>query len=130
MYNALAVLREVFVLEKDSLNQRIRDGLLLDAYGPLLTEKQRLACELVLINDLSLAEAAESLEVSRQGVHDLVARSREHMEELESSLRLIEKDAQLETAAELLENNKELLPLEFYIKMKETLKTTTEASER
>ena len=116
-------------MERDSLNQRIRDGLLLDAYGPLLTEKQRLACELVLISDLSLAEAAESLEVSRQGDHDLVARSRERMEELEGSLRLLEKDAQLETAAELLEENQAKLPREFYIKMKETLKTTTEASE-
>ena len=117
-------------MERDSLHQRIRDGLLLDAYGPLLTEKQRLACELVLVNDLSLAEAAESLEVSRQGVHDLVARSREHMEELESSLRLLEKDEQLEAAAELLEEHKEKLPQLFYIKMKQILKTTTEASER
>ena len=78
--------------ELNSLQQRIRDGLLLDAYSSLLTEKQRLACEMTLLQDLSLSEAAESLGVSRQGVHDLVTRSREHMENCERSLGLIEKN--------------------------------------
>ena len=52
--------------DTDPLFQRIRDGRLLDLYGSLITEKQRLACEMVLLGDFSLAEAAESLKVSRQ----------------------------------------------------------------
>ena len=94
----------------NSLAQRIRDGLLFDAYGSLLTEKQRSACEMVLIQDLSLAEAAQNLCVSRQGVHDLLTRSREHMESIEGSLGILEKDALLEEIGELTDRNKERLP--------------------
>ena len=45
--------------DTDPLFQRIRDGRLLDLYGSLITEKQRLACEMVLLGDFSMAEAAE-----------------------------------------------------------------------
>ena len=104
--------------ELNSLQQRIRDGLLLDAYSSLLTEKQRLACEMTLLQDLSLSEAAESLGVSRQGVHDLVTRSREHMENCERSLGLIEKNNILEEMENYLDENKDRLPQDFYDKIK------------
>ncbi len=104
--------------ELNSLQQRIRDGLLLDAYSSLLTEKQRLACEMTLLQDLSLSEAAESLGVSRQGVHDLVTRSREHMENCERSLGLIEKNNILEEMENYLDENKDRLPQDFYDKFK------------
>ena len=104
--------------ELNSLQQRIRDGLLLDAYSSLLTEKQRLACEMTLLQDLSLSEAAESLGVSRQGVHDLVTRSREHMENCERSLGLIEKNNILEEMENYLDENKDRLPQDFYDKVK------------
>ena len=67
--------------ERDSLNQRVRDVLLFDNYGQRLTEKQRLACEMILMRDFSLAEAAEALGVSRQGVHDHDAPALQHMAE-------------------------------------------------
>ena len=35
-----------------------------------------MACEMILMQDLSLSEAAEALGVSRQGVHDLITRAR------------------------------------------------------
>ena len=104
--------------ELNSLQQRIRNGLLLDAYSSLLTEKQRLACEMTLLQDLSLSEAAESLGVSRQGVHDLVTRSREHMENCERSLGLIEKNNILEEMENYLDENKDRLPQDFYDKFK------------
>ena len=104
--------------ELNSLQKRIRDGLLLDAYSSLLTEKQRLACEMTLLQDLSLSEAAESLGVSRQGVHDLVTRSREHMENCERSLGLIEKNNILEEMENYLDENKDRLPQDFYDKFK------------
>ena len=81
--------------ELNSLQQRIRDGLLLDAYSSLLTEKQRLACEMTLLQDLSLSEAAESLGVSRQGVHDLVTRSNKTLEEYEEKLHLVQRFVQI-----------------------------------
>ena len=107
--------------EKDSLNQRVQDVLLFDNYGQRLTEKQRLACEMILMRDFSLAEAAESLGVSRQGVHDLVARAREHMEEYESSFGLVALRRRLEAMERELEENKSRLPEDFYINFKKLL---------
>lgn len=104
--------------EKDSLNQRVRDGLLLDNYGAQLTEKQRMACEMILMQDLSLSEAAETLGVSRQGVHDLITRAREHMEEYEKSFGLIARCQQME---QVLEENRERLPEDFYATFKKIL---------
>lgn len=97
-----------------SLAQRIRDGLLLDAYGCLLTEKQRLACEMVLLQDFSLAEAACSLGVSRQGIHDLVTRAKEHMAEMESQLCILEKENAREKMAHLIWERRSDLPEDFY----------------
>ena len=104
--------------EKDSLNQRVRDGLLLDNYGAQLTEKQRMACEMILMQDLSLSEAAETLGVSRQGVHDLITRAREHKEENEKSVGLIARRQQME---QVLEENRERLPEDFYATFKKIL---------
>lgn len=94
--------------------QRIRDGLLLDAYGGLLTEKQLLACEMILLQDLSLSEAASSLGVSRQGIHYLVSRAREHMEETESQLGILNKESAREKMTRLLGERRAELPEDFY----------------
>lgn len=49
--------------------------LLFDYYGELLTERQRMCFDLRHNQDLSLAEIAEELQVSRQGVHDNLSRA-------------------------------------------------------
>lgn len=51
-------------------------ALLYDYYGELLTEKQRTCFDLYYNQDLSLSEIAEDLGVTRQGVHDTLARPR------------------------------------------------------
>lgn len=107
--------------EMDSLNKRIRDGQLFDAYSTLLTMRQRRACELVLMDDLSFTEAAANLGVSRQGVHDLVTRSREHMEELESSLELVKKTTVLDELSLLIDEYGDRLPQDFRGKVKEIM---------
>lgn len=107
--------------DTDPLFQRIRDGRLLDLYGSLITEKQRLACEMVILGDFSLAEAAESLKVSRQGVHDLITRAREHMENAEKALGLIEKEKKLEEIRRMLDEARDRLPEDFYKNMKKLL---------
>ena len=84
------------------VQKRIRDTLLLDTYGCLLTEKQRLACELAWFQDFSLAEIAETLGISRQGVHDLISKARENMDSYEEKLSLLSQQEKLKELAELV----------------------------
>ncbi len=66
-------------------------SLLLDFYGPLLTERQRYTMEEHYENDRSLAEIAEDLGVSRQAVHDNLQRAIHLLEEYETKLGLVKE---------------------------------------
>ncbi|MCL4515949.1 MAG: YlxM family DNA-binding protein [Firmicutes bacterium] len=72
-------------------DKTLRIGLLLDFYGPLLTEKQREMVRAHFEDDLSLGELAEEAGVSRAAVHDLVHRAVEALEGYEARLGLIGK---------------------------------------
>ena len=60
-------------------------------YGELLTDKQKDVLTLYCLEDLSLAEVAEDLKISRQGVHDAVKRGIKLLEGYEARLKLMEK---------------------------------------
>lgn len=66
-------------------------GLLLDFYGQMLTERQYEIMDLHFNSDYSLAEIAENLNISRQGVFDNIKRGRASLDELESKLGLVKK---------------------------------------
>ncbi len=68
------------------LERRILLSRLYDLYGPLLTERQRRVYEMHELDDLSLSEISDELDISRQGVSDQLARARERLEELEKLL--------------------------------------------
>ncbi|MCY0902494.1 MAG: hypothetical protein OWU32_09965 [Firmicutes bacterium] len=61
---------------------------LYDLYKGLLTERQRDVLHLRLVEDLSLAEVAEELSVTRQAVHDTWQRTVTQMREYEDILGL------------------------------------------
>jgi predicted DNA-binding protein YlxM (UPF0122 family) len=69
----------------------VRQGLLYDFYGELLTEHQRHVYEDVVFHDFSLSEIAQEQGISRQGVHDLIKRCDRILAGYEQKLKLVEK---------------------------------------
>lgn len=69
----------------------VEQALLYDFYGELLTERQRQVYASVVLEDYSLSEVAEELEISRQGVHDMIRRCNHILEGYEEKLHLVEK---------------------------------------
>ena len=66
--------------------------LLFDYYGELLTERQRMCFDLRHNQDLSLAEIAEELNVSRQGVHDNLTRAEALLRNMEEKTGCVRRD--------------------------------------
>ena len=75
----------------DVMESIVKQSMLYDFYGELLTEHQRAVYEDVVFNDLSLSEIAEERGISRQGVHDLIKRCDRILSGYEEKLHLISK---------------------------------------
>ena len=75
------------------LEQRLYLAQLYDIYGPLLTDKQQRCLEMHLLEDFSMSEIGESLQVSRQAVYDILHRSEQIMAEYETKLGLAQRIA-------------------------------------
>lgn len=73
------------------MDKILEQALLFDFYGELLTEHQKEIYTQVVLEDLSLGEAAEEAGISRQGVHDLIKRCNKIMEGYEQKLHLVER---------------------------------------
>jgi predicted DNA-binding protein YlxM (UPF0122 family) len=69
----------------------LRIVLLFDFYGVLLTKKQQLTLEMHYLNDLSLAEIADELGVTRQAVHDILKRAEQVLTDYEDKLKFVER---------------------------------------
>ena len=69
----------------------LKQTLLYDFYGELLTAHQKEIYEEVVLDDCSLSEVAEAHGISRQGVHDLIKRCQKMLEGYEEKLKLVEK---------------------------------------
>ena len=82
--------------------KNLKIGYLLDFYGNLLSEKKRIALDRYYNDDLSLAEIAEELAISRQGVRELIKRAEEELLFYEDNLRLEEKFRKTKEEAERL----------------------------
>lgn len=73
------------------MEDKVKSGYLYDFYGELLTDHQRSVYEMWILEDLSLSEIADSLGISRQGVHDTIKRCDRLLEDYESRLHLVDK---------------------------------------
>jgi predicted DNA-binding protein YlxM (UPF0122 family) len=84
------------------LEKTVEIGILIDYYGNLLTDKQQLIMELRYTEDLSLAEIAEQLTVSRQAVHDVIHRTISQLYSYEEKLGLAHAHQQRQSALQVL----------------------------
>lgn len=73
------------------MDEILKQALLFDFYGELLTAHQKEIYEEVVLDDCSLSEVAEAHGISRQGVHDLIKRCQKMLEGYEEKLKLVEK---------------------------------------
>lgn len=76
--------------------------LLFDYYGELLTERQRMCIDLRYNQDLSFAEIAEELGVSRQGVFDNITRAQARMEKMEEKTGCVRRCLQSRKAVQTI----------------------------
>lgn len=77
-------------------------SVLMDFYGGLLTDRQKEAMELYYNQDFSLAEIAENMDISRQGVRDFIKRGEKQLEEFEAALGLLKRFSDISTELEAI----------------------------
>ena len=85
------------------MDEILKQTLLFDFYGELLTAHQKEIYEEVVLEDCSLSEVAESHGISRQGVHDLIKRCQKMLEGYEEKLKLVEKFCTIKEKVEQIE---------------------------
>lgn len=100
-------------------------GYLLDFYGELLNERKRSVMDMYYNEDLSLAEIAEEIGISRQGARDIIKKCEEELLFYEEKLGLAQKLRRVEKSASLLlkEAKKHELPEEISKQLEELLAT-------
>ena len=77
-------------------------GFLLDFYGDLITERKRTVLDFYYNDDLSLAEIAVEIGISRQGVRELIKKAEEELRFYEDKLGLTERFRKTQECAERL----------------------------
>lgn len=87
-------------------------SLLLDFYGDILSERQYDMLDMYYNEDFSLAEIAEKIEISRQGVRSVLKKGETILVDLEDKLHLasrfskmLEKSAEIATELENINQN-------------------------
>ncbi|MBQ8433695.1 MAG: hypothetical protein IJX23_02680 [Clostridia bacterium] len=78
--------------------EKIELAKLLGVYGSMLTDKQRDALAMYCDYDCSLAEIADEVGISRQGVRDLLVNAEKTLTKLEDNLHLAKFVAELTIA--------------------------------
>ena len=90
----------------------IREAMLYDYYGELLTEKQREYFEDYYFNNLTLQEISENNNVSRNNAYKIIKDSLDKLNNFEDKLKLIEKRKKIE---EIINDKKIIEKIEEYI---------------
>ena len=86
------------MFEKD-----LTQSLLLDVYGDILSERKRTVLEMYYNEDFSLAEIADEIGISRQGVRDIIKKTETELHFLEEKLGLAQKFRDIQHHTERLQ---------------------------
>ena len=73
------------------MEEFVKQSLLYDFYGDLLTEHQKDIYQAYILENLSLSEIAADSGISRQGVHDIIKRCNLLLEGYEEKLKLVDR---------------------------------------
>lgn len=76
--------------------------LLLDYYGEMLTERQRVCLDMRFNQDLSLGEIGEALGVSRQAVCDNLTRSEALLRKMEENIGCVRREMKTRKALQAI----------------------------
>ena len=99
------------------MEQRVELNYLMDFYGPLLTEHRRELMRLYCEEDLTLAEIADQMDITRQGVSDALNTARRQLDDYEQKLGLVARyralTGQAQRLREVWEQVRETVALDF-----------------
>jgi len=73
------------------MEKKISEQFLYDFYGELLTKKQKRVLDYYYFDDYNPSEIATLMNMTRQGVYDLIKRSRVTMNDFEKKLKLVQR---------------------------------------
>ena len=73
------------------MDETLKNTMLFDFFGDMLTEKQQEYYDLYHNEDLSLSEIAESAGISKQGVYDIIIRAEKTLVRFEQKTGIFQK---------------------------------------
>ena len=82
--------------------KNLKIGFLLDFYGEVLSDRKRTVLDYYYNDDLSLAEIAEEIGISRQGVRELIKKAEDELWFYEEKLGLAERFRSTQESAQRL----------------------------
>lgn len=97
-------------------------SILYDYYGNLLRDNQATIIELYYNLDYSLAEIAEEINISRQGVHDALKRAEKNLLDYEEKIKLRQKYVKFSEAAENIIHLSSMIDDDKYKELVESIK--------
>ena len=85
---------------RDEVSRRVELAWLAAFYGGMLTDKQRQVLALHCEEDLSLGEIAQEVNISRQGVHDMLSRASAKLFDMEEKLGVAARFSRMQEGLE------------------------------
>ncbi|MCL2575341.1 MAG: DNA-binding protein [Defluviitaleaceae bacterium] len=77
------------------MDKHLRNTLLYDFYGELLTQKQREIYHMYFCDDMSLAEIGEKCGITRQAVNFSIKQAQKSLDDLDGVLELVAKNSRM-----------------------------------